>query len=144
MAALYRLGYSWFSIIPGAILMHLRLSPMTSPYSFPFIYRSPFDLILLPIYTSNLTHALTYQTPMLHQNKEQVDTMVKKYGHQQGLGYWDGIRALRNMEKDTLRWYQLGLWAIHRIQWTLTFTMLHDPKSKVVTVPTLVSLSSEK
>ncbi|KAI9481412.1 MAG: hypothetical protein EXX96DRAFT_566616 [Benjaminiella poitrasii] len=143
MYALYTLGYSWFCIIPGAILMHLRLSPMTSPHRFPFIYRSPFDLILLPIYTKNLQAALTYNTPIVHQNKEQVGKIVKTYGHQQGLGYWDGIRALRYMEKDTLRWWQLGLWAIHRIQWTLIYTMLHEPKTNVVTAPTLLSLVSK-
>ncbi|KAI7898018.1 uncharacterized protein BX663DRAFT_526337 [Cokeromyces recurvatus] len=143
MYALYTLGYSWFCIIPGAILMHLRLSPMTSPYHFPFIYRSPFDLILLPIYTKKLQTALTYNTPIVHQNKEQVDKIVKIYGHQRGLGYWDGIRALRYMEKDTLRWWQVGLWAIHRIQWTLIYTMLHEPESSVVTEPTLLSLVSK-
>lgn len=143
MFALYRLGYSWLSIIPGALLMHIRLSPLTSPYGFPFIYRSPFDLILLPIYTDNLTSALSYKTPMLHQPKEEVTKMVKTYGHKDGLGYWDGIRAMRSLEKDSLRWWQLGLWAVHRIQWTLTYTMLHEPQTNVVTVPTLVSLASQ-
>lgn len=143
MFALYRLGYSWLSIIPGALLMHIRLSPLTSPYGFPFIYRSPFDLILLPIYTNNLTSALSYKTPMLHQPKEEVTKMVKTYGHKDGLGYWDGIRAMRSLEKDSLRWWQLGLWAVHRIQWTLAYTMLHEPQTNVVTVPTLVSLASQ-
>ncbi|KAL9558600.1 hypothetical protein MBANPS3_000809 [Mucor bainieri] len=143
MFALYRLGYSWLSIIPGALLMHIRLSPLTSPYGFPFIYRSPFDLILLPIYTDNLTSALSYKTPMLHQPKEEVTKMVKTYGHKDGLGYWDGIRAMRSLEKDSLRWWQLGLWAVHRIQWTLAYTMLHEPQTNVVTVPTLVSLASQ-
>ncbi|KAI8074297.1 uncharacterized protein B0P05DRAFT_548023 [Gilbertella persicaria] len=142
MAALYRLGYSWFTIIPGAILMHLRLSPMTSPYGFPFIYRSLSDLILLPVYTRNLSAALKYNTPM--QDKEQVQKMVKTYGHQKGLGFWDGIKAIRHSEQGHLRWWQLGLWAIHRIQWTLTYTMLHEPKSNVVSESTLVSLASSK
>ena len=143
MFALYRLGYSWFSIIPGALLMHLHLSPLTSPYGFQLIYRSPFDLILLPIYTNNLTSALSYKTPMLHQPKEEVSKMVKTYGHEDGLGYWDGIRALRSLEKDSLRWWQLSSWAVHRIQWTLAYTMLHEPKTNVVTMPTLVSLASQ-
>ncbi|OBZ90890.1 hypothetical protein A0J61_01074, partial [Choanephora cucurbitarum] len=91
MAALYRLGYPWLTIIPGAILMHLRLSPMTSPYGFPFIYRSLFDLILLPIYTRNLPYALGYQTPMLHQDQSKVHEMVETYGQQKnGLGFWEG------------------------------------------------------
>lgn len=143
MFALYRLGYSWLCIIPGALLMHLRLSPLTSPYRFPFIYRSPFDLILLPIYTNNLTSALSYKTPMLHQPKEAVSKMVKTYGHKNGLGYWDGIKAMSSLEKDSLRWWQLSTWAIHRIQWTLAYTMLHEPKTNVVTASTLVSLASQ-
>jgi hypothetical protein len=142
MAALYRLGYSWIAIIPGALLMHLRLSPLTSPYRAPFIYRSLSDLILLPIYTENLSKALTYKTPMLRQKKEQMEKMVKTYGHKEGLGYWDGLRAMHNFEKDSLKWWQLGLWAIHRIQWSLTYTMLHEPKTKVVTTSTLSYLAS--
>lgn len=126
--------------------MHLRLSPMTSPHRFPFIYRSLFDLILLPIYTRNLNNALSYKTPMLHQGKEEVNKMVETYGHKtgssRGLGYWDGLRAMRNLEQTSLRWWQLGLWTVHRVQWTLTYTMLHEPKSNVVTAPTLISLSS--
>lgn len=142
MAALYRLGYSWISIIPGALLMHIRLSPLTSPYRAPFIYRSLSDLILLPIYTENLNQALTYKTPMLHQKKEEVDKMVKTFGHKQGLGYWDGLKALRSFEKDSLKWWQFSLWTIHRIQWTLTYTMLHEPKTNVVTASTLSYLGS--
>lgn len=127
--------------------MHLRLSPMTSPYGFPFIYRSISDLILLPIYTKNLNHALSYKTPMLAQNKEGVTKLVEQYGHKsgstKGLGYWDGLRAMRSLERDSLRWWQFGLWTIHRVQWTLTYTMLHEPKSNLVTTPTLVSLASD-
>ncbi|GAA5802266.1 hypothetical protein HPULCUR_007729 [Helicostylum pulchrum] len=145
--ALYRLNYSWFSILPGAYLMHLRLSPMTSPYRFPFIYRSISDLILLPIYTKRLKHALSYKTPLLSQDKESVTKLVERHGHQsgssKGLGYWDGLRAMRSLEKDSLRWWQFGLWTVHRIQWTLTYTMLHEPKTNVVTTPTLVSLSTD-
>lgn len=146
ITALYRLGYSWFTILPGAIFMHLRLSPMTSPHRFPFIYRSLSDLILLPIYTRNLNNALAYKTPMLHQKKEEVNKMVEHYGHKagksKGLGYWDGLRAMRSLEQNSLRWWQFGLWTIHRVQWTLTYTMLHEPKSNVVTAPTLIELSS--
>lgn len=127
--------------------MHLRLSPLTSPYGFPFIYHSLSDLILLPIYTKNLNYALTYKTPMLHQGKENVSKMVEQYGHKsgssRGLGYWDGLRAMRSLEQDSLRWWQLGLWAVHRVQWTLTYTMLHEPKSNLVTASTLISLSSD-
>ena len=127
--------------------MHIRLSPMTSPYGYPFIYRSLADLILLPIYTRNLNHALSYKTPLLLQGKEEVSQMVEKYGHKsgstRGLGYWDGLRALRNLEQNSLRWWQMGLWTVHRVQWTLAYTMLAEPKTNVVTAPTLISLSSE-
>ncbi|KAI8377267.1 hypothetical protein BD560DRAFT_390594 [Blakeslea trispora] len=145
MAALYRLGYPWLTIIPGAILMHLRLSPMTSPYGFPFIYRSLFDLVLLPIYTRNLPHALGYQTPMLHQDKAQMHEMVETYGqHRKGLGFWEGMKAMRHSERGHMRWWQLGLWAVHRIQWTLTYTMLHEPKTNVVSESALVSLAASQ
>lgn len=145
--ALYRLGHSWLSIVPGAYLMHIRLSPLTSPHSFPFIYRSISDLILLPIYTRNLKHALAYNTPMLHQRKEDVSKMVEKYGRKsgssEGLGYWDGLRAIRSLESNSLRWWQFGLWAVHRVQWSLAYTMLHEPKTNIVTTPTLIALSSD-
>ncbi|ORE01879.1 hypothetical protein BCV72DRAFT_63484 [Rhizopus microsporus var. microsporus] len=137
--ALYRLGYPILTILPAAFLMHLRLSPLTSPHGFPFIYRSLFDLISLPIYTKNLGYALTYKTPMLRQPKDKVVQAVREYGSGNGLGYWDGIRAIRRTEN--LRWWQLGLWAVHRIQWTLTYTMLHDPSSHVVTTNTLIALN---
>jgi hypothetical protein len=145
--ALYRLGYSWFTILPGAIFMHIRLSPLTSPHGFPFIYRRLSDIILLPIYTRNLNTALAYKTPMLHQGKEEVSKMVETYGRKngstKGLGYWDGLRAMRSLEQHSLRWWQLGLWAVHRVQWTLAYTMLHEPRTNVVTAPTLISLSKE-
>ncbi|KAG1138005.1 hypothetical protein G6F37_010379 [Rhizopus arrhizus] len=138
--ALYRLGYPLLTILPAAYLMHIRLSPLSSPYSFPFIYRSLFDLISLPIYTKNLSYALTYKTPMLHQPKDQVIRMVKEYGsNKDGLGYWDGIRAIGHNER--LRWWQLSRWAVHRIQWTLTYAMLYDPSNHIVTTPTLISLN---
>lgn len=125
--------------------MHLRLSPMTSPHSFPFIYRSISDLILLPIYTKRLKQALSYKTPLLSQDKEAVTKLVERHGHKsgssKGLGYWDGLRAMRSLEKDSLRWWQFGLWTVHRVQWALTYTMLHEPKTNVVTTPTLISLS---
>ncbi|KAG1442168.1 hypothetical protein G6F56_011181 [Rhizopus delemar] len=120
--------------------MHIRLSTLSSPYGFPFIYRSVFDLISLPIYTKNLGYALTYKTPMLNQPIEGVLKMVKEYGSQEkGLGYWDGMRAISHLER--LRWWQLSRWLIHRIQWTLTYTMLHDPSNHLVTTPTLISLN---
>ncbi|KAI8888834.1 hypothetical protein K501DRAFT_240030 [Backusella circina FSU 941] len=144
MSALYNLGYSWFTIIPTTIIMHLRLSPLSSPHGFPFYYRSLSDLILLPIYTKNLGIALTRKTPMLYQ--EEPTKLVTQYGHKegntQGLGYWDGVKAMRQVENKTPRlgWWQLGLWAVHRLQWTLTYTMLQDPKTGLVTAPTLTSL----
>ncbi|CAO3684680.1 hypothetical protein G6F70_004867 [Rhizopus microsporus] len=137
--ALYRLGYPILTILPAAFLMHLRLSPLTSPHGFPFIYRSLFDLISLPIYTKNLGYALTYKTPMLRQPKDKMVQAVREYGSEKGLGYWDGIRVIRRTEN--LRWWQLGLWAVHRIQWTLAYTMLHDPSNHVVTTNTLIALN---
>ncbi|KAI8968252.1 hypothetical protein BDF20DRAFT_991214 [Mycotypha africana] len=146
--ALYHLGYPLLTIIPGAIMMHITLSPRTSPHRFPFIYRSPFDLILLPIYTANLNRALTNYTPALsQQNHEQVENMVKEYGRKsnEGLTFWEGLRAIRGYEKkNNMRWWQVCSWALHRIQWTLTYTMLHEPKKKIVTVPALLALSQAK
>jgi hypothetical protein len=123
--------------------MHLRLSPLSSPYGFPFYYRSLSDFILLPIYTKSLGVALTRKTPMLYQ--EEPTKLVTQYGHKegnaQGLGYWDGLKAMRQTEIKTHHgWWQVGLWAVHRLQWTLTYTMLHDPKTGLVTAPALTSL----
>lgn len=76
---------------------------------------------------------------MLRQPKDKMVQAVREYGSEKGLGYWDGIRAIRRTEN--LRWWQLGLWAVHRIQWTLTYTMLHDPSSHIVTTNTLIALN---
>ncbi|KAI7872831.1 hypothetical protein BDF14DRAFT_1716026 [Spinellus fusiger] len=142
------LGYSLLCAIPATVVMHLRLSPLTSPHGFPFIYRSLKDLLTLPIYTKKVAQALTYSTPMLDQNKDEVSSMMQVYGHKiknsdiVGLSFWDGFKAMRASEK-TLRWWQFKQWGIHRLQWILTYTMLHDPKTMLVTQPTLVSLHQE-
>ncbi|KAI8371547.1 uncharacterized protein BYT42DRAFT_580660 [Radiomyces spectabilis] len=144
MCALRRLGYSWLTILPRTFILHLRLSALTSPFKFPFIYRSLGDFITLPIYTERLPQALTYRTPMFIQEKEQVKKMVTTYGRKkettQGLGFWDGFRALRAHEKGTLAWWNWRLWAIHRLQWSIMFTMLHDPQRAMVTQSTLIDL----
>lgn len=76
---------------------------------------------------------------MLRQPKDKMVQAVREYGSEKGLGYWDGIRVIRRTEN--LRWWQLGLWAVHRIQWTLAYTMLHDPSNHVVTTNTLIALN---
>ncbi|KAL0075802.1 hypothetical protein J3Q64DRAFT_1648148 [Phycomyces blakesleeanus] len=140
------LGYSFIFAIPATVLMHLRLSPLTSPHGFPFFYRSLTDLLTLPIYTKRVAQALTYNTPMLAQDEGQVNNMIQAYGHKAqgssllGLSFWDGFRAMRANEKKTLRWWQFKQWGIHRLQWVLAYTMLHDPETKLVTQPTLNSL----
>ncbi|KAI9019354.1 hypothetical protein CLU79DRAFT_720338 [Phycomyces nitens] len=140
------LGYSFICAIPATVIMHLRLSPLTSPHGFPFFYRSLTDLITLPIYTKRVAQALAYSTPMLAQDDAGVNNMIQSYGHKAqgssllGLSFWDGFRAMRANEKKTLRWWQFRQWGIHRLQWILAYTMLHDPETKLVTQPTLNSL----
>ncbi|KAI9278112.1 hypothetical protein BY458DRAFT_503919 [Sporodiniella umbellata] len=137
--ALYRLSYPMLTIFPAALLMHLQLSAQTSPYRFPFVYRSLYDIVALPIYTKNLSRALTKESPLVTQPEEKVVKMVARYGkEEEGLGYWDGLRAMRALEKR--RWWQVGAWAVHRIQWTLTYAMMYDPSNQLVTTSTLISL----
>ncbi|KAF7725487.1 hypothetical protein EC973_009587 [Apophysomyces ossiformis] len=157
-------GYSWLYVVPVTIIMHLRLSPLTSPYRAPFLYRSLTDLLMLPIYTTYLPQALTYKTPMLKQDKDKITRMVQEFGHKDpalGLSFWDAHRAIKAYEKDTLRWWQLRQWfvltiynestyirffvfsfdrIIHRLQWFLIYTMLRDPQTQLVTQPALINL----
>ncbi|KAI8980991.1 hypothetical protein BDB01DRAFT_794922 [Pilobolus umbonatus] len=145
--ALYNLNYSWLTILPATFFIHLQLSPLTSPHRFPFIYHSLFDLMLLPIYTRNLGSALFLKTPLVTQKEDKVDELINMYGHKQGnvkgLGYWEGVKALGHLEKKTLKWWQLASWTIHRINWTLAYTMLHESKTDLVTTSALVNLNKK-
>lgn len=111
MLALRGLGYSWLRAIPATFLLHLRLSPLTSPYQFPFFYRSISDLITLPIYVDRVPAALTYGSSLL--GGQRSHELVRKYGSEQttsqgksmhGLGFWAGMRGISACEN--LRWWQ--------------------------------------
>ncbi|CDH48274.1 predicted protein [Lichtheimia corymbifera JMRC:FSU:9682] len=55
-----------------------------------------------------------------------------------GLTLGDGFRAVRAMELRTrMRWWHLKTWLVHRLQWLLTFTILHDPMLHMITLPSL-------
>ncbi|KAI7882907.1 hypothetical protein K492DRAFT_235705 [Lichtheimia hyalospora FSU 10163] len=55
-----------------------------------------------------------------------------------GLSLGDGFRAVRAMETRTrMRWWHLKSWLVHRLQWLLTFTILHDPMLHMITLPSL-------
>ncbi|ORY92062.1 hypothetical protein BCR43DRAFT_79198 [Syncephalastrum racemosum] len=139
MCGLHRLGHMWLTALPTAIIIHLRLSPATAPYSFPFIYRSLVDLVTLPVYTSRVPRALIAPAPALCDS--QVGEMVRRYGHRdqrgmQGLSLREGFRAVKHVER--LRWWQARQWAINRLQWSITFTLFQD--QGIVSEPTLLSL----
>lgn len=72
-----------------------------------------------------------------------------------GLTLGDGFRAVRAMELRTrMRWWHLKTWyvfimyviwvhltlckrLVHRLQWLMTFTILHDPMLHMITLPSL-------
>ncbi|KAI9313410.1 hypothetical protein BX666DRAFT_1976181 [Dichotomocladium elegans] len=145
-SALRRLGYWWFTAIPTTILLHLRLSPFTSPYRFPFIYRSLYDILTLPIYTDRIGQTLASQLPMSSVSKTRE--LVRKHGRSgpggvRGIGFWDGFWGMRDMEG--YKWWQIAPWHlaprfIHRLQWFFAYTMLQDPVTHLVTETTLTSL----
>ncbi|KAI8137443.1 hypothetical protein BJV82DRAFT_583717 [Fennellomyces sp. T-0311] len=140
--ALRDLGYSFITAIPVTLLMHVRLSPLTSPHRFPFLYRSLSDIISLPIYTDRLAPALAYGAPLL--TGRIGGQVVERYGRQQhgtntvGLTFWDGVRAIGQIER--LRFWQLNSWFVHRLQWILMYTVLQDPQSHLVTAKALTGL----
>lgn len=110
--ALRRMGYSWILSLPATLIMHLRLSPLTAPYRFPFLYRTVGDLLGLPIYTEHLPHMLAYRMPL--PSRSQINSTLDKYGQTspdggpRGLGLWGGFRALAHRER--LQWWQLMPW----------------------------------
>ncbi|KAI9497111.1 hypothetical protein BDB00DRAFT_806819 [Zychaea mexicana] len=138
--SLRELGYHWMFAIPATLIMHLRLSPLTT---LPHHPRSVRDWFSLPIYTERVAQALAHyhNNTLLIQRREQVSKWVDLYGRSKnsmrGLTFWDGFRALRGAEKTTLRWWQLRLWLAHRLQWILTYSILHDPQTRMVTQPAL-------
>lgn len=139
MYGLHRLGHMWITALPTAFIIHLRLSPATSPYNFPFIYRSLLDIVTLPVYTSRVPRALVAPAPALGDS--QIGEMVRRYGHkdrrgQQGLSLREGFRAVKHVER--LRWWQARQWAVNRIQWSITFVLFQD--QGIVSEPTLLSL----
>ncbi|KAI9493989.1 hypothetical protein BDB00DRAFT_340133 [Zychaea mexicana] len=137
------MGYSFLTAIPITVLMHLRMSPLTSPYRFPFLYRSLTDYFTLPIYTNKLVPALGYGAPLL-TGRRGAD-LVTQFGRQQrgtntvGLTFWDGLRGMRHSEKRQQFW-QVSTWAVHRLQWMAVYTLLQDPNSHLVTADALSGL----
>ncbi|CAO3642853.1 unnamed protein product [Cunninghamella echinulata] len=107
-------GYSWLTAIPTAFILHLRYSPLTSPYRLPFIYRSLSDILLLPIYTQKLKEDLVKKNPhlLLQGSIQDLDDSISRYGtkrgHVVGLKLNDGFRLLK--EKEHLNWWQYGSW----------------------------------
>ncbi|KAG2216918.1 hypothetical protein INT45_001847 [Circinella minor] len=136
-ASLRGLGYNWIFAIPATFIMHLRLSPLTvSPHQ-SYSLR---DWFSWPIYTERVAQALVNHTPWIHR-RDQVNKWIDSYGHNKGsvrgLTFWDGFRVLRGAERTTLRWWQFRLWLVHRLQWILTYSILHDPQTRMVTQPAL-------
>ncbi|CAO3613163.1 unnamed protein product [Cunninghamella blakesleeana] len=137
-------GYSWLTAIPTAFLLHLRYSPLTSPYRFPFIYHSISDIISLPIYTKHLKRdfAKKHTHLLLQGSTENLNVSISKYGTTQGntvgLKLKDGFRLLK--EKEHLHWWQYGIWTSHRLQWVFLYMLLEDSKSHLVTSESLLSL----
>ncbi|KAI9305225.1 hypothetical protein BJ944DRAFT_265563 [Cunninghamella echinulata] len=137
-------GYSWLTAIPTAFFLHLRYSPFTSPYRFPFIYRSLSDILLLPIYTQKLRDDLVKKNShlLLQGSTQDLDASISKYGTKQGhvigLKLNDGFRLLK--EKEHLHWWQYGSWASHRLQWMFLYMVLEDSNSHLVTSESLLSL----
>ncbi|SAL98278.1 hypothetical protein [Absidia glauca] len=143
IATLHDNGYSWFTALATATLLHIRYSPCTSPYRFPLIYRSLTDLVTLPIYTQQLQGTLA-RLPILLQSRQQLDQVVAEDGHSEGdlegLGLQDGFKALKKVE--TLRWWQVGLWASHRMQWTVSYMALQDSSAHLVAYSTLLAIKN--
>ncbi|KAL1929943.1 hypothetical protein VTP01DRAFT_1097 [Rhizomucor pusillus] len=141
LLSLRKLGYWWFTAIPTAIIVHLRLSPLTSPYRFPFIYRSPIDLIRLPVYTDRVRPALACSAPLAGRPEVTERFGTRSSDGFRGLGFWGGVRALKY--EEALQWWQFVPWSIHRLQWFVTYTVLQDPKSHLVSDSALVGIANE-
>jgi hypothetical protein len=182
--ALRGLGYNILISLPTTFLIHLRLSPLTSPYSLPFIYRSITDLITLPIYTKILPKILAY-TPLLTNGKpaKKLEEVLSTFGRRvkvsqlglqkgidglsesavesrqqdakveeargpqdlisvQGLGFLDGLRAMHAVGKEKGLTWTVTHWAVNKVQWIATYSMLHDPATGLVTRTILKELYS--
>lgn len=178
------LGYNILITLPTTLLIHLRLSPLTSPYSLPFIYRSITDLITLPIYTKVLPKILAY-TPLLISGKpaKTLEEVLSTFGRRvkvsqlglqkgidglsesaaesrqqdakmeeargpqdmisvQGLAFWDGLRAMHAVGKEKGLAWTATHWAVNKVQWIATYSMLHDPATGLVTRTILKELYS--
>ncbi|KAI8344165.1 hypothetical protein BC941DRAFT_407916 [Chlamydoabsidia padenii] len=143
IATLHINGYSYLTALATAALLHIRYSPFTSPYRFPFIYRSLTDIVTLPIYTQQLQVTFS-RLPILLQSRQQLDQVIAEDGHSEGdatgLGLQDGFNALKKVER--LRWWQIGLWASHRMQWTVTYMALQDSSAHLVTSSSLLAIKN--
>jgi len=178
------LGYNFLITLPTTLIIHLRLSPLTSPYSFPIIYRSITDLITLPIYTKVLPKILA-RTPLLTYGKpaKKLDDVLRLFGRRvkvsqlglqkgidglsegamearkndphmkeakatqdmitiEGLSFWDGLRAMHAVGKEKGLAWAITRWAVNKVQWIATYSMLHDPATGLVTRTTLKDLYS--
>lgn len=98
LAALRGLGYNFFITLPTTFVIHLRLSPLTSPYSIPFIYRSIVDILTLPIYTKVLPRILA-RTPLLTNGQpgKKLEEVLRTFGRRvkvSELGLRKGIDGL--------------------------------------------------
>lgn len=99
-----------------ALVFHLRYSPVTSPYRFPWLYKSFSDMLSLPIYTHPVIRHMeeTHHFPLLLQGTTQeVDHSFNKYGSKQGnvlgLNLTEGFSLIRSKEHYLHLW-QIGLW----------------------------------
>ncbi|KAI8088756.1 uncharacterized protein BX664DRAFT_331295 [Halteromyces radiatus] len=142
LSTLHSNGYSWLTSLFTAMLLHIRYSPFTSPYRFPFIYRSLTDLVTLPIYTK---YVRTTHIPLLQQSKQQLDESISEYGCTRnniiGLRLYDGLRVIKHLEEhEKLQWWQVGIWATHRVHWMLSFMALQDATTQLVPSSTLLAL----
>ncbi|KAI9288436.1 hypothetical protein BC943DRAFT_316576 [Umbelopsis sp. AD052] len=178
------LGYNFFITLPTTFVIHLRLSPLTSPYSIPFIYRSIVDILTLPIYTKVLPRILA-RTPLLTsgQTGKKLEEVLHTFGRRvkvselglrkgidglstgaaearqndtkmeqsmgaqdlinvEGLSFWDGLRAMHAVGKEKGLVWSTTRWAVNKVQWIATYSMLHDPAIGVVTRTTLKDLYS--
>ncbi|KAH8551142.1 hypothetical protein BGW37DRAFT_426648 [Umbelopsis sp. PMI_123] len=141
------LGYNFFITLPTTFVIHLRLSPLSSPYPIPFIYRSIVDVFTLPIYTKTLP-AILARTPLLTsgQPTKKLDDVlplgVQDMITVEGLSFWDGLCAMHAVAKEKGLIWTTTRWAVNKVQWIAAYSMLHDPAIGVVTRTTLKDLYS--
>ncbi|OZJ03606.1 hypothetical protein BZG36_03691 [Bifiguratus adelaidae] len=97
--SLRALGYNVFLCIPATLVFHIRFSPFTSPYSFPFVYRSLRDLLTLPIYTSRIDYAVR-KKPLVGRKGAQMESYKTR-------GYRSGILDTRTGDFDIEKFMNL-------------------------------------